>query len=137
MDVCRYPVAGIPTSTAPRHTSHSHLRLRHKGRNCRAPRVGLLPHRANGPRPAPSSGTGPVTPRVPEKGTLSQKQLGDPDLPRGPGPHILSGPLSREGTDTPPGMVRNRHVSADAGTLAAAKLPREDLPTYRVQCGRR
>jgi hypothetical protein len=66
--VCRYPVAGIPTSTAARQDSHSHPRLRHKGRSCRAPRVRLLPHRANGPGPTPSSGMGQVTLRVPEEG---------------------------------------------------------------------
>ena len=68
--ICRYPVAGIPTSTAARQDSHSHPRLSHKGRSCRAPRVRLLPHQANGPGPAPSSGTGPVTPRAPEEGKL-------------------------------------------------------------------
>ena len=49
-------------------------------------------------------------------------------------PHILSGPLSREGTDTPPEEVWSRHVSAGAGTRAAAKLPLEDLLTYHIQC---
>ena len=63
-------------------------------------------------------GKGPVTPRVPEMGTLSQNRRGAPDPPRGPGPHILSGPLNREGTDTPLGGVRSRHVFAGAGTHA-------------------
>ena len=61
-----------------------------------------------------------------------------PRTPHGvPDPHILSGPLSGEGTDTPPGGVRSRHVSAGTGARAAAKLPREDSPTYRIQYGRR
>ena len=47
-------------------------------------------------------GTGPVSPRVSEKGTLSQT-AGGPEPPTGSEPHILSGPLSGEGTDTPPG----------------------------------
>ena len=38
-----------------------------------------------------------MSPRVPGKKALRGKRLGAPD------PHILSGPLSREKTDTPPG----------------------------------
>ena len=94
------------------------------------------------PRTRSPLGEGPVTPRIPEEVALSQT-AGAPGPPResrtpaGSGPHMLSEPLSREGTDTPPRGVRSRHVSAGAGTRAAAKLPLEDLPTYRIQCGRR
>ena len=83
-----------------------------------------------------------MTPRIPEEVALSQNSWA-PGLPResrtpaGSGSHMLSGPLSIEGTDTPPKGVRSRHVSAGAGTRAAAKLPLEDLPTHRIQCGRR
>ena len=81
-------------------------------------------------------------PRIPEEVALSQNSWGpgsprESRAPAGSGPHMLSGPLSREGTDTPPRGVRSRHVSVDAGTRAAAKLPLEDLPTYRIQYGRR
>ena len=40
---------------------------------------------------------------VPEKGALSQKSRGLRTFHGVPDPHILSGPLSGEGTDTPPG----------------------------------
>jgi len=78
-----------------------------------------------------------VTPRVPEKGALSQNSRGPRTSHGVPDPHILSGPLSGEGTDTPAGGVPSRHVSAGAGTHAAAKLPRKDSPIYRIQYGRR
>ena len=59
-----------------------------------------------------------MTPRVPEKGAISQNSRG-PRTPHGvPDPHILSGPLSRERIETPPGGVRSRHVSAGADTRA-------------------
>ena len=67
----------------------------------------------------------------------STKQLGARTSHGVPDPHILFGPLSGEGTDTPLGGVRRRHVSADAGTRAAATLPREGSLTYRIQCGKR
>ena len=41
--------------------------------------------------------------RVPEKKALRVKRLGALNPPRVPDPHILSGPLSGEKTDTPPG----------------------------------
>src|SRR6185436_1614691 len=49
-------------------------------RSSRAPRVSLLPHRANGPGPDPRSGMGPVTPRVSEEGKLRaySRGLGPP-----------------------------------------------------------
>jgi len=59
-----------------------------------------------------------VSPRVPEKGALGQNSRGPRTSHGVPDPHILSRPLSREGTDTPPGGVRSRHVSAGAGTRA-------------------
>src|SRR6185437_16873888 len=60
-------------------------------------------HRTNGLGPASRSGTGPVSPRVPEKGALTRNSR-EPRTSHGvPDPHILSGPLGREGTDTPPG----------------------------------
>ena len=53
----------------------------------------------------------------PGEGSAQLKPPGAPDLPRGPGPsYILSGPLSGEGTDTPPEGVRSRHVSTVTGT---------------------
>ena len=76
------------------------------------------------PRTRSPLGEGPVTPHVPEEVALSQNiwgartSQGVPDPP-GPGSHILSGPLSGEGTDTPPNGVRSRHMSAGAGTRAA------------------
>ena len=65
-----------------------------------------------------------MTPHVPEEVALSQNSWGPrtsqgvPDPRRVPDPHILSGPLSGEGTDTPPNGVRSRHMSAGAGTRA-------------------
>ena len=78
-----------------------------------------------------------MSPRVPEKGALSQNSRGPRTSHEVPDPHILSGPHSGEGTNTPPGGVRSRHVSAGAGTRGAMKFPREDSPNYRIQCGRR
>ena len=135
---CQYPEAGIPTPTAARQDSHSHPRLRHKGRSCRAPRVRLLPHRANGPEPAPSSGTGPVTPRVSEEGKLRALTAGGSGPPTGSRTPIYYPDPSVGREQTPRlGQVQSRHVSAGAGTRAAAKLPREDSPSYRIQYGRR
>jgi len=111
---CRYPVAGIPTPTAARQDSRSHPELHPKGRSSRAPRVRLLPHRANGPGPAPRSRTGPVTPRVPEEGKprANSRDLGPPmgvpDLPRPSGPPTRVEPTYRRG-------VRSRHVSHRQG----------------------
>ena len=58
-----------------------------------------------GQRPQTHSllGKGPVTPRVPEKGALCQNSRGPRTSYRAPDPHILSGPLSGEGTNSPPG----------------------------------
>ena len=60
------------------------------------------------PDPLPAwGGSGDAT--YPGGGSLQPKQLGPrtssgvPDPRRVPDPHILSGPLSGEGTDTPPG----------------------------------
>ena len=71
-------------------------------------------------------GKGPVTPRVPEKGALSQNSRGPRTFHGIPDPHILSEPLSGEGTDTPLEGVRSRHVPVGADMRAAAKFPRED-----------
>ena len=73
-----------------------------------------------------------MSPRVPEKKAPRAKRLGAPD------PLILSGPLSREKTDTPPrgsGAATCPQVAARA--RAAATLSREGSPTYRIQYGRR
>jgi len=77
------------------------------GRSSRAPRVRPLPHRANGPGPAPRSGTGPVTPRVPEEGKLRaySRGLGPPTSPRPSGPPTRVEPTYRRGG------VRGHHVS--------------------------
>jgi len=68
------------------------------------------------PRTRSPLGEGPVAPRVPVEVALSQNSWGPrtsqgiPDPRRVPNPHILS--------DTPPGLVRSRHVSAGADTRA-------------------
>ena len=82
-------------------------------------------------------GKGPVTPRVPEKGALSQNSRG-PRTSHGVQDPIYYPDPSAGREQTPRlGQVRSRHVSAGPGTRAAAKLPREDSPTYRIQYGRR
>ena len=106
-----------------------------------------------GQRPRTHSllGKGLVTPRAPEKGPLSPNSRaprtfhGALDLPRSTGssygvpdpPHILSGPLSGEGTNSPPEagpeppcVHRYRHAHGREASL-------EDLSTYRIQFGRR
>ena len=90
-----------------------------------------------GQRPQTHSllGKGPVMPCVPEKGALSQNSRGPQTSHGVPDPHILSRPLSGEGTDNPPEGVRSRHVSVGAGTRAAAKLPREDRPPTAFNAG--
>ena len=52
------------------------------------------PHRTNSPGPAPHSGTGPMSPRVPKRGALIQNSRGPRTSHGVPDPHILSGPLS-------------------------------------------
>ena len=52
-----------------------------------------------------------MTPHVPGEVALGQNSWG-------PGPHILSGPLSREEPIPRLGLVRGRHVSVGAGTRA-------------------
>ena len=76
------------------------------------------------PRTRSMLGEGPVMPHVPGEVALSQNSWGAPGLPGssgpppGPGPHILSGPLSREEPIPRLGLVRGRHVSVGAGTRA-------------------
>ena len=76
------------------------------------------------PRTRSLLGEGPVTPHVPGEVALSQNSWGGPDLPGssgpppGPGPHILSGSLSREEPIPRLGLVRGRHVSVGAGMRA-------------------
>ena len=83
-----------------------------------------------------------MTPCVPEKGTLSQNSRG-PRTPHGvPDPHMLPGPLSREGTDTPPRSgpepprVRRRRYArgcqASSGRLA--HLPHSMRETLSALC---
>jgi len=81
---------------------------------------------ANGLDPLPAwEGSGNAT--CPGGGSPQPKQLGAPDLlgssgpPSGPGPHILSGPLSREEPTPRLGLVRSRHVSVGAGTRAGPR----------------
>ena len=62
-------------------------------------------------------GSGVTT--CPGEWSAEPKQLGSRTSHGVPDPHILSGPLSGEGTDTPPKGVRSRHMSAGAGTRAA------------------
>jgi len=71
----------------------------------------------------------------------SANQPGAPDLPRGPGPHTLSGPLSGKGTDTPTGgpdpprVRRRRHArghQASSGRLA--HLPHSMRGTLSALC---
>ena len=94
-----------------------------------------------------------MTPRNPEEVALSQNGRGPrtsqgvPDpcrlrTPAGSGPHMLSGPLSREGTDTPPRggpeppRVRRRRYErgcqASPGRLA--HLPHSIRETLSVLC---
>ena len=66
------------------------------------------------------------------------KTAGGPGPPTGSRTPIYYPDPSAGREQTPRlGQVRSRHVSAGAGTRAAAKLPREDSPTYRIQYGRR
>ena len=89
-------------------------------------------------------GEGPVTPHVPEEVALSQNGWG-PGPPRvfrtppGPGPHILSGPLSREEPTPRLRLVRSRHVSVGAGTRPGPRgFPwKTRLPTAFNTVGRR
>ena len=68
----------------------------------------------------------------------SAKTAGGPGPPTGSRTPIYYPDPSAGREQTPRlGQVRSRHVSAGAGTRAAAKLPREDSPTYRIQYGRR
>ena len=86
-----------------------------------------------------------MPPRVPGKEALRAKRPGAPDLARGPGPHTLSGPLSREETDTPPGggsepprVRRHRHArghQASSGRLA--HLPHSMRETLSAPCHNR
>ena len=64
--------------------------------------------------------TGPVSPRVPGKGALSQNSRGPRTSHGVPDPHILSGPLGGEGTDTPP---RGSGATACPQTQIRARLP--------------
>ena len=79
------------------------------------------------PRIRSPLGEGPVMPHVPEEVALSQNSWGPrtsqgvPDPRRVPGPHILSGPLSREEPTPCLGLVRSRHVSVGAGTCAGPR----------------
>ena len=74
----------------------------------------------------------------PGEGSAEPKQPGGPDLVRGPEPPYTIRTPQRGGNRHPAWgvVVRSRHVSTGAGTRAAAKLPREDSPTYRIQYGR-
>jgi hypothetical protein len=82
-----------------------------------------------------------VTPHVPEEVALSQNSRGPqtsqgvPDPRRVPDLHILSGPLSGEGTDTPPKGVRSRHVSTGAGTRAATNFLGKARPPTAFNAG--
>ena len=80
------------------------------------------------PRTRSSLGKGPVAPCFPGV-ALSQNSWRPRTSCGVPDP-------SAEREQTPRlGGVRKRHVSAGAGTRAAVKVPLEDLPTYRIQCG--
>ena len=74
-----------------------------------------MPHRANGPGPAPRSGTSPVMPRVPEEGKLraNSRERGPPHRGLGPPASIRTSHARR--TNIPPGGVRRRHVSRRRG----------------------
>ena len=111
-----------------------------------------------GQRPRTHSllGKGPVTPRAPEKGALSPNSRGPSDLPRAPGPpteapdpptasqtplggldpHILSGPLSGEGTNSPPEAGPEPPRVHRYGHAHGREASLEDLSTYRIQFGR-
>src|SRR6185503_15984542 len=78
------------------------------------------------PDPLPAwGGSGDAT--CPGGGSPQPKQLGAPDLPGSsgppldPGPHILSGPLSRKEPIPRLGLVRGRHVSLGAGMRAGPR----------------
>ena len=87
------------------------------------PRNRLLPHRANGPGPAPRSRTGPETPRVLEEGKLSTNSRGLGPPHRGPGPPASIRtptriePTYRRGSPEMP-RVRRRGRGSVAGRLA-------------------
>ena len=79
-----------------------------------------------------------MTPRVTEKGKLRALTAGGAGPPTGSRTPIYYPDPSAGREQTPRlGQVRSRHVSAGAGTHAAAKLSREDSPTYRIQYGSR
>ena len=74
-----------------------------------------------------------MTPRVPEKGALSQT-AGGPGPPTGSRTPIYYPDPSAWREQTPRlGQVRSRHVFAGAGTRAS--LPLKDSHTHRIQCG--
>ena len=95
------------------------------------------------PRTRSPLGEGPVTPHVPEEVALSRNSWGprtsqgvsDPCRLRTPyairTPQQGGNRYPDYGGPEPPRVRRRRYARA------AAKLPLEDLPTYRIQCGRR
>ena len=78
-----------------------------------------------------------MTPRVPEEVDLSQNSWGPRTSHGVPDPHILSGPVGREGTDPAWGSGAATCPQVRARARGAAWLPLGDSPTYHIQCGRR
>ena len=84
--------------------------------------------------PRTRSGTGPVTPRVPEEGKLraNSRGLGPPIWVRDLPASVRTSHARR--TNIPPGWGPGApRVPQRAG--AGASLPLEDSPTHRIQCG--
>ena len=95
--------------------------------------VRLLPHRANGPGSVPRSGTGPVTPRVPEEGKLRAYSrglgptMGVRDLPAS----VRSSHARR--TNITSGGVRSRHVSRRRGRGRGSSAGRLAHPLHSMR----
>ena len=80
-------------------------------------------------------GSGVTT--CPGEGALSQTAGGPGPPTRSRTPTYYPDPSAGREQAPRQGGVRNRHVSAGAGTRTTATLPREDSLTYHIQCGRR
>ena len=102
-------------------------------RSWRAPRVRLLPHQANSSGPALSSGTGPVTPRVPEEGKLRANNRGRGPPHRGPGPPASIRTSRARRTSVPPGGVRSLHVFRRRGRGRGSSARRLAYPTHSMR----
>ena len=130
---CRNHVPGILTLTAARHGRVVIHNYALRGGAAGPQGSGSYLTGPTAPDPFPALGTGPVTPRVPEKGKLraNSQGLGSP-YGSGTSPHP-SGPPTRVEPIYRRGGVRGRHVSRRR--RRGASFPLEDSPTHRIQCG--